>query len=74
MNGVFVLKAWAILASKISERDRDTADIGMAKLGARLVERRAALGNPIMPRNSGKNRTLSKIALLNAINDAGSKW
>jgi hypothetical protein len=41
---------------------------------ARLIARRAELGNPELPRNSGKNRTPSKIALLKAIEEAGGKW
>ena len=39
-----------------------------------LSKRRAELGNPDLPRNSGANRTESKKALLKAIEDAGGKW
>jgi hypothetical protein len=39
-----------------------------------LAERRRALGEPELPRNSGKRRTSSKRALLKAIEDAGGKW
>ena len=39
-----------------------------------LSKRRAELGNPDLPRNSGENRTESKKALLKAIEDAGGKW
>ncbi len=39
-----------------------------------LSARRAELGNPELPRNSGKNRTESKKALLAAIEAAGGKW
>ena len=39
-----------------------------------LSARRAELGNPELPRNSGTRRTGSKKALLKAIEDAGGKW
>jgi hypothetical protein len=48
--------------------------IDMADLGARLAKRRAELGNPELPRNTGANRTESKKALLKAIEEAGGKW
>lgn len=48
--------------------------IDMRTFAERLTSRRAALGNPELPRNSGKNRTPSKIALLKAIEDAGGRW
>lgn len=44
------------------------------EVAARLIERRAALGNPELPRNGGTNRTDSKRALLAAIDDAGGRW
>lgn len=46
----------------------------MAELSARLARRKAELGLPDLPRNSGKNRTASKRALLKAIEDLGGKW
>ena len=46
----------------------------MAAFGRTLAARRAALGDPEMPRNSGTRRTASKRALLKAIEDAGGKW
>ena len=39
-----------------------------------LSRRRAELGNPDLPRNSGERRTESKKALLKAIEDADGKW
>lgn len=48
--------------------------IKMADLAARLAKRRAELGNPELPRNSGKNRTPSERELLKAIEDIGGKW
>lgn len=57
------------------------AVIDMAELGARVAKRKAQLGivdptNPalVKGRNSGKNRTESKKALLKAIKDAGGNW
>jgi hypothetical protein len=35
---------------------------------------RRSLGEPELPRNSGKNRTPSKRALLKAIAELGGKW
>lgn len=48
--------------------------ISMAELGARLAKRKAELGLPELPRNSGKRRTASKRALLKAIEEVGGKW
>ncbi|WP_430444499.1 hypothetical protein [Sphingorhabdus contaminans] len=55
--------------------------IDMAELGARVAKRKAQLGivDPansarVKGRNSGKNRTESKKALLKAIKDAGGNW
>lgn len=48
--------------------------IKMEDFAAQLSRRREELGNPELPRNSGKRRTASKIALLKAIEDAGGKW
>ena len=45
----------------------------LAVFGAELAERRAALGNPELPRNSGAQRTESKKALLTAIDEAAAK-
>ena len=44
------------------------------EFAARLAERRAELGNPELPRNTGKRRTSSKRALLKAIEKAGGRW
>lgn len=48
---------------------RDHAEYGRA-----LARRRAELGEPEAPRNSGARRTPSKRALLKAIEDAGGRW
>lgn len=48
--------------------------IDMQIFAERLTSRRAVLGNPEVPRNSGQNRTPSKRALLKAIEEAGGKW
>ena len=44
------------------------------EFAARLAARRAELGNPELPRNTGKRRTSSKRALLKAIEKAGGRW
>jgi len=48
--------------------------IHMSEFGPELTKRRAELGNPELPRNSGKRRTASKRALLKAIERAGGRW
>jgi hypothetical protein len=62
------------MASKTIEPENYGPVIDMAELGARLARRKAELGLPDLPRNSGKNRTESKKALLKAIEEAGGKW
>jgi hypothetical protein len=48
--------------------------IDFVAFGEALSVRAESLGNPELPRNSGKRRTASKKALLKAIADAGGKW
>jgi hypothetical protein len=48
--------------------------VDMAEFGRDLARRRAELGNPELPRNSGQRRTASKRALLEAIEKAGGRW
>ena len=48
--------------------------ISLEALGTRIARRKAELGLPDLPRNSGRNRTPSKRALLKAIEEAGGKW
>lgn len=48
--------------------------ISHREFAVRLERRRAELGNPELPRNSGKRRTASKRALLKAIEQAGGRW
>lgn len=62
------------MASKTSKVEGQLPVIDMAELGARLVRRKAELGGAEIPRNTGKNRTPSKRALLKAIEQAGGKW
>jgi hypothetical protein len=67
------------MASKTSPADEaapagDEPVIDMAELGQRLARRKAELGLPDLPRNSGKNRTASKRALLAEIAKLGGDW
>lgn len=48
--------------------------MSLEAFGRDLTCRRAALGNPELPRNAGNNRTESKRALLEAIEAAGGRW
>jgi hypothetical protein len=48
--------------------------VEMAEFGRELARRRAELGNPELPRNSGKRRSASKRALLKAIEKASGRW
>jgi hypothetical protein len=48
--------------------------IDMAAFAPELARRRAAAGDPVLPRNAGKRRSPSKRALLKAIDDAGGTW
>ena len=73
LSGVFARKAQAIMVSKTSKAEEPTR-LSHPDFAARLAARRAELGNPELPRNSGKRRTPSKRALLKAIEDAGGKW
>ena len=65
------------MASRTSRTDAADGQlpvIDMAAIGQRIAARKAALGLPDLPRNSGKRRTASKQALLKAIEEAGGKW
>lgn len=61
------------MASKVSKAEPKGV-IRMADVGARVAARKAELGLPELPRNSGKNRTASKRALLAEIEKLGGKW
>jgi hypothetical protein len=64
------------MASTTSRPDPPVPEpvIDMAEFGRTLARRRAELGEPEAPRNSGARRTPSKRALLKAIEDAGGRW
>ena len=66
------------MASKISTAnsapDWTGPRISHKDFSEKLAARRAELGNPDLPRNSGELRTESKKALLRAIEDLGGKW
>jgi hypothetical protein len=70
-NREFVMKQPANMVSKSSKPEQV---VDMAEFGRELIRRRAELGNPELPRNSGKRRTASKRALLKAIEKAGGRW
>ena len=64
------------MASKTlkAEPERNWGEpIDMIDFGRKLAARRAAAGNPELPRNSGKRRTESKRALLAEIDKAAAK-
>ncbi|UVO54897.1 hypothetical protein [Sphingomonas sp. SUN039] len=63
----------ASTTSKADSADWPGKRIDHAEYGAKLAARRAELGYPELPRNSGANRTESKQALLKAIDDAAAK-
>lgn len=48
--------------------------VPLAEFVADIDRRRAETGITELPRNSGKRRTPSKRALLQAIEDAGGRW
>ena len=60
------------MASKSSPPEREP--VSLEAFGQEVLRRRAAAGDPPVPRNAGENRTASKRALLKAIEDAGGKW
>ena len=63
------------MASKTSQKaDEGLRRVSHLELSAKIASRKAELGLPDLPRNPGTNRTLSKRALLKAIEDAGGKW
>jgi len=66
-----------IMESKTSSTDAENwpgPRVDHFDFAATLAARRRALGDPELPRNSGKRRTPSKKALLKAIEDAGGDW
>lgn len=63
------------MASKSSKaEDWQGPRLSHPDFAAKLAARRAELGNPELPRNSGKRRTASKRALLEAIEATGKRW
>ena len=64
------------MASKSSKADPEWTGrrIDFPAFSEALAKRRAELGEPELPRNSGTNRTPSKRALLKAIAELGGKW
>lgn len=48
--------------------------ISLVALGEDIAERRSAVGEVFVPRNSGTRRTVSKAALLQRIAKIGGNW
>lgn len=61
------------MAAKTSKAEQEPV-LDMAAFARELAGRREAVGDPALPRNSGKRRTASKRALLKAIGEAGGRW
>lgn len=74
MIGGYARKVAVNSESKTFGINRAEPVIDMAELGARIAARKAELGLPDPPRNSGKRRTASKKALLKAVKAAGGNW
>ena len=72
MSGGFKLKAPETMASNSSPPKREP--VSLEAFGQEVLRRRAAAGDPPVPRTAGNNRTASKRALLKAIEDAGGTW
>jgi hypothetical protein len=66
------MKRQATMASTPSKDD--VAIPTLKAFGVEVARRRAAVGEPQLPRNTGERRTPSKRALLKAIEDAGGRW
>ena len=74
------MKALETMASKFYPEPPSAASpanreaVSFDAFGQDIARRRAAAGDPPVPRNAGRNRTASKRALLKAIEEAGGKW
>ena len=67
------MKPAVIMASKICETDKPLPTL--EAFGTDVSRRRTVAGKQIsLPRNSGARRSVSKQALLKAVEDAGGKW
>jgi hypothetical protein len=58
----------------VSEEEPKQRVISLDEMGRYIARRRKETGITDLPRNSGKNRTESKKALLKAIEKLGGKW
>ena len=75
-NAASAKKRLVAMASRSSKANPEWTGrrIDFPAFSEALAKRRAELGEPELPRNSGQNRTPSKRALLKAIEDLGGKW
>lgn len=71
MTVEFAKKVVAIMASKTCNAEPRVES--MTAFATKLAARRAELGEPVMPRNVGGERTKSKKALLAEIDGAAAK-
>lgn len=74
MPTALILIGGSGMRRRVSSGSKTSDTVPLAELGAKIARRKAelAMGDP--PRNSGKGRTASKRALLEAIEGAGGKW
>ena len=60
------------MASQTSDPDRST--VTLESFAQDVARRRAAAGEPALPRNAGSGRTASKQALLSALEAIAPRW
>jgi hypothetical protein len=58
----------------VTDPDAGLRRVSHLEMASQIARRRDELGGVTLPRNAGSKRTVSKQALLKAIEDAGGKW
>ncbi len=61
-------------SNKSLKADEGLRRVSHNELSEKIAQRKAEIGGVDVPKNSGKNRTPSKRALLKAIEEAGGNW